>query len=110
VNRWNIPDWLEREILERDRHCVYCGVEFVAQGPARRFKPSWEHIVNDARIVTRENIARCCISCNASKGATDLASWLDSKYCKNRGITALSVAAIVKAALPNTANAYAPGV
>jgi hypothetical protein len=61
--------------------------------------PSWEHIVNDARIVSRENIARCCISCNASKGAKDLIVWLDSNYCKKRGITKDSVASIVRKAL-----------
>jgi hypothetical protein len=64
LNRWNIPVWLEREVIERDHRCVYCGIEFVAENPTRRFKPSWEHIVNDARIITRENVARCCISCN----------------------------------------------
>jgi hypothetical protein len=26
MNRWSIPHWLEREIIERDRSCVYCGV------------------------------------------------------------------------------------
>ena len=99
MNRWNIPACLEREVVERDRQCVYCGVEFATVAPQRRLRRSWEHIVNDARIVTRENIALCCISCNASKGTKDLASWLDSKYCKRRGITAQSVAAIVQAAL-----------
>ena len=82
VNRWNIPDWLEREVTERDRRCVYCGVEFVSGNDARNTKASWEHIVNDARIVNRENIAKCCVSCNASKGAKDLAIWLESNYCK----------------------------
>mgnify|MGYP001151424370 CR=1 FL=1 len=28
ANNWNIPDWLETEIRERDKKCVYCGVEF----------------------------------------------------------------------------------
>ena len=110
MNRWNIPDWLEREVVERDRYCIYCGVEFVAESAARRCKPSWEHIVNDARIVTRENIARCCISCNASKGAKDLASWLESKYCRSRGITAASVAPVVSATLASGAGPYVPGV
>jgi hypothetical protein len=104
LNRWNIPDWLEREVVERDGRCIYCGVEFGRANPTRRFKPSWEHIINDARIVTRENIARCCISCNASKGTKDLATWLASKYCRTRGISAESVAAVVRAALVNGGN------
>ena len=99
MNRWNIPAWLEREVIDRDRCCVYCGVEFVVPAPKRGCAPSWEHIINDARIVTRENIARCCISCNASKGTKDLATWLQSKYCRTRGIAANSVAAIVRAFL-----------
>jgi hypothetical protein len=96
MNRWNIPDWLERELIERDRCCVYCGVEFRA---SRRDRPSWEHIINDARIVTLENIARCCVACNASKGTKNLVEWLESKYCRTRGITRESVAAVVQSAL-----------
>jgi hypothetical protein len=99
MNRWNIPDWLEKEVVERDRHCVYCGVEFTTTNHTRREKPSWEHIVNDARIVTRENIARCCISCNASKGTKDVNAWLRSEYCIARGITVESVAPVVRAVL-----------
>jgi hypothetical protein len=26
MNRWKIPQWLELEVKERDRKCVYCGV------------------------------------------------------------------------------------
>ncbi len=99
MNKWNIPNWLETEVIERDRQCVYCGVEFNLANPTRRSRPSWEHIVNDARIVTRENIARCCISCNASKGTKKLSDWLESEFCKARGITAESVAETVKNAL-----------
>ena len=109
MNRWNIPAWLEREVVERDRCCVYCGVEFLATNEARKTKPSWEHIVNDARIVNRENIARCCVSCNASKGAKNLADWLNSKYCRKRGITEYSVAQVVKLYLDNPPIKYEPG-
>ena len=27
MNKWKIPDWLEREVKDRDRHCVYCRAE-----------------------------------------------------------------------------------
>lgn len=109
MNRWNIPDWLEREVIERDRWCVYCGVELVTANPTRRYRASWEHIINDARILTRENIARCCISCNASKGTKELADWLESKYCTTRGITTESVAEVVRAALAYRARVYEAG-
>jgi len=102
MNRWKIPDWLEREIIERDRRCVYCGVVFDTDSAVRRDRPSWEHIINDARIVTRENIARCCVACNASKGTRRLEDWLESKYCRTRRITRDSVASVVKSAIGAT--------
>lgn len=98
-NRWNIPAWLEREVVGRDVACVYCGTTFVADPVARRSRRSWEHIVNDVRIITRENIALCCLGCNASKGAKLLEVWLESPYCKKRGITKESVSVVIKAAL-----------
>jgi hypothetical protein len=57
---------------------------------------TWEHIVNDARIVNRENIARCCSACNSSKGIKKLSDWLESAYCGRRGITRDTVAEVVK--------------
>ena len=102
MNRWNIPSWLEDEVRARDGSCIYCGGNFARAYLDRRSKPSWEHIVNDARIITRENIALCCIGCNASKGAKSLSEWLRSKYCASRSITATSVAAVARAALQSS--------
>ena len=100
-NSWNIPQPLSLEIIERDKSCVYCRVDFTPAAISKKTSATWEHIVNDARIVTRENIARCCCSCNASKGAKDLSDWLDSNYCKAKNITCDSVASVVKQALLN---------
>lgn len=99
MNRWNIPAELEQEVLARDLACVYCRGGFAAPSTTRGAKPSWEHIVNDARIVTRQNIARCCMSCNASKGAKELRTWLASDYCSRKGITESVVAQVVRDAL-----------
>ncbi len=99
MNRWNIPDGLEREVIARDTCCVYCGKPFVSCEGARRSRASWEHIINDARIVTRANIALCCIGCNASKGTKTVELWFSSEYCKLRGISANTVAAVVREAL-----------
>lgn len=104
MNRWNIPAWLESEVTTRDKHCVYCDIEFTVLTETRKTKPSWEHIVNDAKIINRENIARCCMSCNASKGAKLLSDWLKSNYCTHRNINAETVAPVVKRAI------YAPPV
>ena len=103
MNRWNIPPQLEAEVLARDTCCVYCDVDFHLPALGRGARPSWEHIINDARIVTNRNIVRCCISCNASKGAKDIRVWLESPYCKRKGITRDSVAQVVKDFLVDTA-------
>ena len=102
MNKWGIPDWLEKEVKERDKNCVYCGVRMVEHMPARGTRKAvatWEHIINDASIVTRENIARCCVACNSSKGTKKLSDWLQSTYCKKRGINKDTVAEVVKQAL-----------
>ena len=101
MNQWNIPEWMEKEIIERDKVCVYCGVPFTQPEECRKTSPSWEHIVNDARIVTLENICRCCVSCNASKGSKDLVDCLQSGYCKKKGISAKTVSDVVRSAIEN---------
>ena len=71
MNRWGIPEWLEREVKERDRTCVYCGTQMIEQlppGGPRKAVATWEHIINAASIVTRENIARCCVKVQFKQG------------------------------------------
>jgi len=102
MNFWNIPDSLEKEVRNRDEKCVYCGIamlEKVPPGSPRNALATWEHVINDARIVTRENIALCCWACNASKGQKTLVDWLQSNYCAKHGITEHTVAQIVRDAL-----------
>ncbi|MCP3932843.1 MAG: HNH endonuclease [Bacteroidetes bacterium] len=99
ANNWNIPAWLENEVRERDKVCVYCGCEFTPANVSKKTAASWEHIINDASIITRENIALCCCGCNSSKGQKQLSIWLESKYCIDRGITKETVAPIIKQAI-----------
>jgi hypothetical protein len=102
VNRWGIPSWLEEEVKKRDKACVYCGVQMIEQMPVsgpRKAVATWEHIMNDASIITRENIARCCVACNSSKGKKMLTEWMQSSYCKKRGINKYTVAEVVKKAM-----------
>ena len=99
MNRWGIPKEIEEIVRQRDLRCVYCGLEMleaVSRGSSRKKLGIWEHIVNDATIVTLENIARCCNSCNASKGSKGLRHWLRSSYCLPKGITTESVAPVVQ--------------
>src|SRR2546422_4658543 len=102
MNKWNIPAWLEIEVRQRDKNCVYCRIPMLELLPAdgsRGSVATWEHIINDARIVTRENIARCCASCNSSKGQKKLSDWIQSAYCKTRGVTIDTVSEVVRQAL-----------
>ncbi|WP_373386993.1 hypothetical protein [Pseudomonas alcaligenes] len=101
MNRWSIPPWLEEAVLERDQACIYCAVPFSTPANRRGDRPSWEHIINDMNIVTLQNIARCCLSCNASKGAKHLRSWLQSPYCLRKNISESTVAPIARQALLN---------
>lgn len=97
MNSWNIPSWLEIEVRKRDTNCIYCGIKFDKN--IKKNSATWEHIVNDATIINRENIALCCCSCNASKGTKELSDWLNSNYCKNKNITIENVTNIAKQAL-----------
>jgi len=106
MNKWGIPAGLEREVKQRDKQCVYCGTPMPESPPAdgsRKSVATWEHIINDASIVTPENIARCCASCNSSKGIKKLSLWIESNYCKRRGIGRDTVAEVVKQALRSDA-------
>ena len=98
MNRWGIPECLEREVRQRDTECIYCRVPISqsAANGSRESVATWEHIINDAKIITRENIALCCASCNSSKGTKKLSVWLGSCYCKRRGISTDTVADVVK--------------
>lgn len=95
-NSWGIPKDIEDAVLERDKYCVYCGCEF---GSERSKKKSWEHIINDIRITTLDNIALCCVGCNASKGNKELESWFYSNNAKKRGISTETIAEVIKIAL-----------
>jgi len=106
MNNWNIPDWLEKEVRARDKNCVYCGVKMLEKMPVRgprKRAAAWEHIINDETILTRENIARCCVGCNSSKGTKQLSEWFQSNYCQKHKITKNTVAEVVKQALRNGA-------
>jgi PleD family two-component response regulator len=108
MNRRGISAWLEKEVKGRDKACIYCGIQMIEQMPSidpRKAVATWEHIINDVSIVTRENIARCCFACNSSKGKKKLSNWMKSNYCKKRGINKDTVAEIEKQALRNEGQA-----
>jgi 5-methylcytosine-specific restriction endonuclease McrA len=102
ANKWNIPAELEAKIRERDKSCVYCGCIFTDMQFFRKTSRSWEHIFNDDSKVSYENIALCCLGCNASKGSKPLIDWLNSTYCQGKGISIDTVAPIVQEAIRNS--------
>ncbi|TDQ16249.1 hypothetical protein DFQ04_2361 [Algoriphagus boseongensis] len=95
ANRWGIPKEVEELVKARDLNCVYCGVSFEKSNGLTKTNPSWEHIINDIRINGPENIALCCRSCNASKGAKKLEIWLESNFCQKKGIGNSTLAPVV---------------
>ena len=101
MNRWNIPNLIEKAVLQRDKSCVYCGIPFSDEPQNFREGRSWEHIVNDAKLVAPGNIVLCCRGCNSSKGSRLLEVWLESPYCKRKNISRDTVAEVVRAALLN---------
>jgi hypothetical protein len=94
MNNWKIPGEMEAEIRARDKKCVYCGKNFGDNTP-----PTWEHIINDASIISLENIALCCGPCNSSKGQKELTEWLKSPYCLRNDINMDVVADVVLKAI-----------
>ena len=88
MNKWRIPKELEENIRKRDKVCFYCNKEFKNNS---KDKATWEHIDNNAKNISEENIVLCCNSCNASKGTKSLREWLKSDYCKMKGISVKKV-------------------
>lgn len=101
ANRWGIPKDVEEYVKKRDLSCVYCGIQFTSLNISNKSRSTWEHIINDIRINSIENIALCCGSCNASKGAKSLEAWLKSNYCNTKAITINNVASVVKKHIEN---------
>ena len=98
-NQWRIPRKLALHVARRDLACIYCGNEFSPIGPIGRRRASWEHIINDLALITPENIAVCCMGCNASKGTKDLHVWLQSVYCVANSINETTLTPVAQAVL-----------
>lgn len=82
--QWKIPLETAMIVIDRDKKCIYCGCDF--DSSIRAKKASWEHIINDIRLNQPDNIALCCLGCNASKGAKLLEDWIKSEKAIARGV------------------------
>lgn len=85
ARRWKIPVQTAEIVIKRDKKCIYCQCEF--DDTVRAKKKSWEHIINDIRLNTPDNIALCCVGCNTSKGTKILEEWLASEKAIQRGVS-----------------------
>ena len=100
MNRWNIPKELEIKIVNRDKSCVYCHSAFNKNSYKER--ATWEHIDNNAKNITEENICLCCASCNASKGIKMIPEWFNTPYCQKKDINKDTVDNIVKKSIKSS--------
>lgn len=59
ANNWNIPSFLEQEIRQRDKVCVYCGVEFTSLKISKKQLSIWlqSKYCKDKNI-TSKNVAQ----------------------------------------------------
>ena len=103
-NRWGIPKEVEEFVKKRDANCIYCGIDFAVNKASNKLSSSWEHIINDVRLNSSDNIALCCRSCNASKGTKKLEDWLQSNYCSNKSINRNNVALVARKYLEKLSN------
>ena len=97
-NNYNIPDWLEEKVRNRDKKCIYCRVKMKEYRHTKGTpgdKATFEHIDNDGPP-TVGNIAMCCATCNSSKGTKKLRDWLKSDYCRAKNINLKTVAPIIR--------------
>jgi hypothetical protein len=69
ANNWNIPGWLEKEVRERDKTCVYCGVGFTPAKVSTRTAASWEHIINNSKIITKRKYCPLLLRLQRQQGA-----------------------------------------
>ena len=86
MNKWGIPDWLEKKVRDRDKFCVYCHIKLQEHLHIRgtpKDKATFEHLTNED-LPLEDNIVMCCGSCNSSRGARKLLDWFELPHCKNR--------------------------
>ena len=93
ANKWKIPEWPEKEVLVRNKSCVYCGVKFKNNS---RNGVSWEHANNKSKDVEKWNIVLCCQSCNSSNSVKNLSDCFESPHCLDKHISKKTVANIIR--------------
>lgn len=96
---YGLPEQKLKEIVERDKYCVYCGVKMKMHDSSigtPRDKMTIEHFSNKAPWGESVHVGMCCGSCNSSKGSKTMFGWFKTQYCLDRNINEKTVAGPVK--------------
>jgi hypothetical protein len=104
ANKFGIPQEVEARLRQKFKLCAYCRLpmqEHTGVKGSPRDKATIEHLNLDgpfywAKGLKEEDLVLCCGSCNSSRGQKILIEWFASEYCKQKGITANTVADEVK--------------
>jgi hypothetical protein len=93
-NRYALVEDAVALVRQRDRTCVYCHKTMMAP-TAAKWRGDWatiEHLNHLPPWNNPTTISICCGSCNSSRGNRPLLEWLESSYCRTRGISRSTVA------------------
>jgi hypothetical protein len=104
ANQFGIPRDVETRLRQRFKTCAYCRQPMQEHAGVRgcpKDKVTIEHMNWDGPFywadgLKEEDLVLCCGSCNSSRGKKTLLEWFASDYCKQKGITANTVADEVK--------------
>jgi len=93
-NIYGLPEEELERIRLRDDECVYCHKKMSAPGP-ETWRGDWatiEHLNHHPPWDNPRTIAFCCGGCNSSRGKKTICEWFETEYCKQRNISAATVA------------------
>jgi hypothetical protein len=105
-NKFGIPEGVLARIRSRDNDCVYCRKRMIYPYVANcsRDCATIEHLNFEGPFywkdgLQQEDIVICCGACNSSRGEKTLPAWFRTRYCMEKNINWLTVAAPVRSYL-----------
>jgi hypothetical protein len=104
ANKFGIPQEVEDRLRRKFKVCAYCrremreyaGVKGCPSDKATIEHLNWKGPFYWSGGLKEEDLVLCCGACNSSRGTKLLAVWFTSLYCREKGISAATVADEVK--------------
>lgn len=98
MNPYGLPEDELARLRRRDTACVYCHKPLIYPWDRanRADSATIEHLNPLPPWDNIETVAYCCGSCNSSRRDRTHAEWFETAYCRQRGITAETVAEPVR--------------